>query len=239
VIVHSNKPREWKALAAASGVYATKATSDGKDYYRLILNGNKDGVDGLAFYQPDDKTLIAASEATLRRIMAGQSANGDAPKWRKGMRRSIPGHAAMAIDMAWARGQATALLKANSDVAPFLAMASPLSPLWEKVDGLVVAFDGTGGLTISSENVCGDESSARMVEKTIDAVLTLAQNASGEVPRLLREEVKDQPSLGRLVDLAEQGVKSARVERDDAVVRVRTTVKGDLVQAIRAVAEAK
>ncbi len=240
LIVRTNKPREWKALAAATGIYSTKVSGDGKDYYRMApLGGDKDTL-GLAFYQPDDRTVVVASEASLKKFLNAPAPAGQGPKWRTGAGQPIVGHAVVAVDMAWLRSQSNLAVQAGGDeAAAILAMASPLTPLWEKVEGLVVAVDGTGGLTIASENVCADEAAASAVQKTVDAVLTLAQNASGEGLKLVRKEVQDQPAFLRLIDLAEQGVKAAKVEREGKVVRFKTTVKGDLVGAVRAVAEAR
>ena len=229
VIVRTNKAREWKALAAAAGVPVVKAAHAGKEYYRV----SGDVPMAFGFYQPDDMTLVVASEANLRKIIEGEKAGEPGkPVVRSGDDSSPKSLAAATVDFAWVRDLLGPQIKANPEAALLLSV---VGPIWEKTDGVTIRLSASdsGGLILVADHLCADEAGAKRVEKTFEAFLTLAQNAGPEGLKLLRQQSKGDPIASEMADLGEQAIKNATVDREGTRVRVKMSVKADVAKLAR------
>jgi hypothetical protein len=226
VIVRTNKPREWKALAAASGVPVVKATHGSRDYYRI----SGDTPIGFGFLQLDDERVVIASESNLKQIIDAYKPpkdEADQPNVQPG------GVIAMAgVDFAWVRSLVAPALEREQEAGLVLSV---IKPIWSKTDrlNLRVAASDAEGFTLTSEHVCSDEEGAQRVEKTAEAILTLAQNVAPEMIKAIRREGNGNAEAAELADLAEQAVKTAAVKREGTRVSVKVTVKADLAKLAR------
>jgi len=132
VIVRTNKPREWKALAAAAQVPVAKATHAGKDYYRM----SGDTPVAFGFLPLDEKTIVLASESNLKQIIdtnkgagpaVGSSADGGA--------QTV---AVARVDVAWLRGLVAPVIASDSGMSLSMAV---VRPVWEKTDRVIVRIE--------------------------------------------------------------------------------------------------
>lgn len=226
VIVRTNKPREWKALAAAAGVPLVKATHAGKDYYRIS------GEVPFGFYQADATTVVGATEANLRRLIDGPKADG---KKASPIASAAGGPgatiAAATVDFAWVRGLLEPAIKANKETGIAMAL---IGPIWEKTDGVAVRLStNDDGFTLTADHFCADEDGATRVEKTLDAFLTLGRNVAPEGLRQLRQQAGGAPAASEVADLAEGALKTASIAREGARVRVKVAVKADLEKLMK------
>ncbi len=240
LIVRTNKPREWKAWLLLAGMLSSKATHQGKEYYRVGPPDKAgEGESLFAYYQADDLTTVAASEASIKAMIAGEKPKADS-KWGEALRKAGRGHAFLAMDVAWVREQLKPLLQAE-DKEGLISMAlAPISPLQEMVDRQVVTLDGTDGLAIISENFCRDEAGAERVRRTIDALMVLSQNSVGPAFDAFRGTLlAELGPMAPLLEMGEQAIKQGTVDREGTIVRFKTSVKGPLVQKIRSVVEAR
>lgn len=227
VIVRTNKPREWKALAAAAGVPMVKATHGAKEYYRL----SGDTPIGFGFLQLDETCVVVASESNLKQVIDTNKGAGGAaiPLNQIVGSQTI---AAAKVDFAWVRSLISPAIESDQQAGLVLSV---VKPIWSKTDGLVVRISASDseGFTLTSDHLCNDEEGAKRVEKTAEAILTLAQNVAPEAIKAIRHEGNGDAAAAEFVDLAEQLMKTAAVERNGSRVSVKVTVKADLAKLAR------
>ncbi len=238
VVIRTNKPREWKALAAAAGAPLTKATHDGKDYYKI----EGDEAMGFGFYEADPNTLIVATEANLHKFMG----MGKVAAPANGIERelTLPDPALgtplllATLDFAWIRGLASPALKADPQAALGLSL---IGPIWEKTDSVVLGISASEtDVTLTADHLCGDEEGAESVKDTVDALLTLGQNMAPEAVKMVQRESKGEPLAAEMAGLGEQVLDSATVEEvSPKVIRFKTTAKMDLARVVRSFSKAK
>ena len=231
VIVKTNKPREWKALAAAAQLPITKATHAGIDYFYFRM-GEAAAPIVFGFFQPNDKTVILASETNLRKMIEGIKAGG-AAKTPKIAGTTPITVAAAAVDFRWIRDLFNPQVKRMSGGAS--VSFAVIGPIWEKTDYVTVHLDAADRekFTLTAEDNCADEDGAKSVEKTIEALLTLGRNVAPEFLKMVRVERHDNPALSEFATMAEQLLKSASVSREGTRVRCQVSVKADVAKLVR------
>lgn len=227
VIVRTNKPREWKALAAAAQVPVTKATHGSKEYYRM----SGDGPIGFGFVQLDDMSVVIGAESNLKQIIDVNKAVGadEDPRAEAPGPRPIAG---AAIDFAWIRGLLAPAIESEQRLA--LSM-SVIRPIWEKTNRVMIQVTATDadGVTVIADHNCADEEGAMAVQKTVEAILMLANNVAPELIKTLRSETGGDANAAEMANLAEQGLKTASVERKGTSVRLKVSAKLDLAKLAR------
>jgi Zn-dependent protease with chaperone function len=232
LIVRSAVPRDWKAVATAlapGGV--VEARHAGRTYHMVQLDEKL----GIGFFQPDERTVVVASAGLLPEFL---KARKDEPRWAGAWKASATGDVIIAADTAALVGPLLPMLTAaGSDAAEVLLVAGPVAPLWEQTETLVIGLELSGKLGLRLEAGCGDEAGARRVERTIQAVLTLGGNAAEKLFPLLRREALggggEGAALLALMDLGEQLLEGAEVERDGTSVVLRLTSETDLSALVR------
>ena len=235
IFVRTNKAREWKALAAAGGLPLVKATHGGKDYFKL----GGDSAGGFGFYQPDENSLVLATETNLQKLMDGDKADAQAkPRWSASSFKDATPIAVAAIDFAWARALIDPQVKNNPEAALGLSV---IGPIWDKTESLVlsVSADDRDGLTLTSEHACSDEAGATGVAKTLDAFLTLGRNVAPQAVRTLREQARGNPVASDLADLADQALKSASVSRQGSRVSLTVSAKADVARIAKEISRGR
>jgi hypothetical protein len=179
------------------------------------------GANARALAQVDDRTLVFSGKTLeLKRYLAARLD----PGWHH------------SFDDAWsAMGKAQAALAVDSvflvqlfdpdQAGPAAAKFDVFSPLWLGAHAHVLGLDLTKGLALELTSACNadDDSSAGKVQKTLEALATLAGNA---LPGL-RKGGQGQPrELTLLLDAAETLIGSAHVERAGKMVRLRASAPG-------------
>jgi hypothetical protein len=117
----------------------------------------------------------------------------------------------------------------------FALISAPVAPLLEKTSRISASINIEEGFSIDLSATCIDESSAERVAKTFDAIVTLAQNTaeSPAARKSIGDALKnagageEREFLGKMLELGDQTIRSARVERTGRNVRVRASGKGD------------
>jgi hypothetical protein len=235
ILVKTEQPREWKALAAASGQSVAKATLDGKEIYKV-----GDPTRGISFYQPDGTTLVAASDAVLRRVMAPSPRR--APLWEAvdlgDDDDDEPVIAVIALDFAWARKMGEPAIQADKQSALGLSL---IGPIWEQTKTLVVTLSASDddGLTVSIDHDYADADGATRAEATLEALLTLSRNVAPTALRSLRENAKADPRASDLADLAEKAVATADVSREENRVTLTISARADVAKLLKDVSRGR
>jgi RNA polymerase sigma factor (sigma-70 family) len=228
VIVQTTKPREWKPLALIAGVPVQKVDYKGKTYHRIQMD--QEGGRPIGVYSPDDLTIVATLESNLLKRI-------DEPiKDQSDRKMSVDaGQLAFMIDAEKIKTLLGPLLDDVKKAPEFALFSAPVAPLLEKTSRISVSIDIKEGFSIEVSATCADESSAERVAKTFDAIVTLAQNTaeSPAARKLIGDEFKgageneEREFLGKILELGDQTIRSARVERTGRNVRVRACGKGD------------
>src|SRR5262249_24736743 len=92
---------------------------------------------------------------------------------------------------------------------------------------LALGLDLSGRVGLELVTRSNRAESAERVGKTLDAILTLGQNSATKLLGLVRAEAAEAPGLSEMLDVGEQTLKSARVERDGKFVRLKTSAKSE------------
>jgi beta-lactamase regulating signal transducer with metallopeptidase domain len=187
-----------------------------------------------AIYQPDGQTVIIAMEETLHRILdqpsKGDVKHGWAEAWQ-GVNRS---HFALAFDVAYVRDLLGPIMAGN-EMLELTMLAAPVAPIWEGARSVSMGMNIVGDqIEIQSVNTAGSVEAAETTHQTIQALLTLARNASGSLKRRFRSIAIGNPGaaelllIAKLADLwAGKILQGMQVERTGNSVRFSTKVDLD------------
>jgi hypothetical protein len=238
-IIRLSEPLDVKKLASAlPEIPITESTYGGQAYHRVWL----DQV-GLGFYMPDDRTVIAAMEATLFQFISRSRERKTDHPWAKAWASVADAPFAVAADVGFFRATAEPLLLGAGGVIVF---AAPFAPLWEDTTVSVLGVRLDEGLTIDSAALCGDDEAAGRVEDTSRALLTLVRNGGKSGRQYLSllgaGQVKSEAeretfrSIERAIDVAYTTAKDAKVEREGRAIRFHARAGFDLAVALQTLA---
>jgi beta-lactamase regulating signal transducer with metallopeptidase domain len=231
VIVRTKSPRDWKSAAGAFLPGITEARHAGQPYHLVPV---EEGL-SVGFFQPDERTLVVAPVPTLFGFL--RPSRGDAGhRWSDAWREVASGEVAVAADVGSLVGPLLPMLSQSEE---FAMIGGPVAPLWEETESLAIGLDLSQGFGLRVVASCGSDEGARRVERTLQAVLTLGENASKQVFPMLRRAALggdgEAAALLTLVDLGEQLLDGAEAERDGLIVRLSLDSKVDLGALVRLV----
>lgn len=228
VMVQTTKPREWKPLALIAGIPVQKVDYKGMTYHRIQMD--QGGGRPIGVYSPDDHTIVATLESNLLKRI-------DEPiKDQSDRKMSVDaGQLAFTIDAEKIKTLLGPILDDVKNNPEFALFSAPVAPLLDKTSRISVSIDIKEGFSIDVSAACADEPSAERVAKTFDAIVTLAQNTaeSPAARKSIGDALKnagageEREFLGKMLELGDQTIRSARVERTGRNVRVRASGKGD------------
>ena len=228
LIVRTKSPRDWRSVASAF-LPVVESRHAGRNYYSVSIEETLT----VGFFQPDERTLVVAPVPALFGYMT-PSRGVAAHPWADAWREVAGGELAIAADVGSLVGPLLPMLTEDEE---FALIGGTVSPLWEETRGLALGLDFSEGLGLKLTATCGDEAGAKRVERTLQAVLTLGENASDRLFPLIRREALggdgEAAALLTLVDLGEQFLRGAEATREGVVVRMNLSSKVDLGSLIR------
>lgn len=202
-------------------------------------NIQRAGSDGPSCAWIDGRTLvISPTTSDLIRYLAARLNPIRQHAWDDAWESIRKGQAAMAIDAAF-------LVQFIEPNRPGLGAApvGMVSPLWLGAHAHALGVDVTKGLALDFASACNsdDDDGAGKVARTLEALTTLAGNAlPGLRPRgaepppgtpqaVLRERLQ----VAALLDVANDLLRSAKVERDGRTVRLRASAGVDVAALLK------
>jgi Protein of unknown function (DUF1559)/BlaR1 peptidase M56 len=223
IVVRTTAAHELKAITDdLVAKRPQEATHLGETYTRTA-----DANDGAAYYRPDDRTLVIGTrESALKQYFSSRLIRSQGHAWDDAMAALGGGQIGMAIDSAFL-AQALGPVLSQPNAAAQLEM---FSPLWVNAHAHALVLNGTKGVSLEYAGACNSDEGTGQVTKTVEAMLTLAQNA---LPGLRRAAPEGAPPIAELIAMAEDGLRSAKVERDGRIVRLRASANRELVATVK------
>lgn len=233
-VVRFTKPIDWKAaLAKSLGQPVQEARHDAQTYYRTTAIGA-----GWCLFAPDDRTLVLAQEDLLLELIEDRKAQAQHHAWDEVWNKSVQGQVMLALETRWLRrriAQGMQGLPARGQEPPIRSLTfDTISPLLDKTQSYALGLDTSEGLTVDLVARAGSEADAKAVANTLQAVLTLGQNAvSGwrQDQRGLRAGSGD--ALSGIVDAADSLLDKARLETTGSYVHFQAKSALAFAEAIK------
>jgi hypothetical protein len=234
LIVRTKSARDWKSvIGAVVPAPIVESRHAGQVYHSLVV---EDTI-SVGFFQPDERTLVAAPLPALFGFMQARP-RGVEHRWADAWRQVAADEIAVVADVGSLAGPFLPMLAAEQgDNAEAALLLGTVAPLWEETESLAlgVSFDEGFGVQLIAR--CGDETGAKRVERTLQAILTLGENAGQRFFPLIRREALggdgEAAALLTLVDLGEQLLEGAEARRDGQVVRMALDSRVDLGAIVR------
>lgn len=173
------------------------------------------------YFRPDERTIIAGNEATLRQFIASgprvKAKIVQGSSWNE----MAKNHFAIAVDSAALTNEL------NSDPKQGLGMLQVFAPLWEQSDSLIGGGKLGAGLTIHGMANCTNEPNARQVQETIVATVTILKN-------LLQRAPAGSPEAKLLVETGTALLDSAKITQNGTTVQLSSKTTTETGRAVMA-----
>lgn len=226
VIVRTGKARVWMAAIKDAIPGMAEARHGGQVYQTAPINQ----AASLGFFEPDDHTVVVAAVPMLFNFM---KASRSGHRWEQAWRSVGTREVVAAGDAGLLLGSVLPAVLIRDQAASLIGGA--VAPLWEDAETVVAGLDSSDGVAIEVVASCADEASAQRVERTLQAVLTLAGNAGERFFPMIRPSLASESSNDRekalllaLVDLGGQLLDGVEVRRSETTVRFGMAGKTDL-----------
>jgi hypothetical protein len=239
LVVRTKSPRDWKA-AFGTLVPLSEARRGGRVYHQGMID---EGL-ALGLFQPDERTVVIATAPALYGFLRADDGNANAHPWSESWRKVSGGELAMVADVAALAGPYLSELNVAIDSGKGGEMAlllGTIAPLWEESETLAIGLTLADHVGARVTVACGDDAGATRVERTLEALLTLCENASTRWFPLVRRaalggvEKAEAQYLLALVDFGEQILDNAEVTRDGTSVGLSLRSRTDLATLVRLV----
>jgi len=233
-VVRFTKPIDWKAaLAKSLGQPVQEAKHDAQTYFHTTPIGA-----GWCLFAPDDRTLVLAQEDLLFELIEDRKAPAQHHAWDEVWNKSVQGQVMLALETRWLRrrlAQGMHGLPAGGSEPPIRNLTfDTVSPLLDKTQSYALGLDASDGLTVDLVAGAGSEADAKAVAGTLQALLTLGQNAvSGwrQDQRGLR--AKSSEAVNGIIDAADSLLDKARLETTGSYVHFQAKSALAFAEAIK------
>lgn len=207
IVLHYKEPLQWQH-EAESGLdgWLVKDNVAGTTYF------HRDGQDKarrLAFYFPDDRSIVAGSEIDVQAAII--SGGKKRPVWADEWRKVATGHAAAMLDLM--------AVSRKMQGEPGAERRAPFAPIWENGGWLFARLEAGRQLDIAAEIVCPSADDAVRVDAALERALALARVALDD----REHEVLLQGAAAGIAGAQSVLIDSAREAIDDATHKVDGT----------------
>ncbi|HEV2972042.1 MAG TPA: M56 family metallopeptidase [Pirellulales bacterium] len=249
IVVRALKSHDWNKYAATIvpdpvAVESTIADLAGKKFFKSgkakelhSYGAGPNHSQTPCYFLPDDRTVIFAPEWDMPLIIAETIKPEPAPKWAKTWERTATGNLAVMLNVEKLRKQIEPDLKQGSG-GPAAAIVAMIGPLWQDSERLFVGTDMSDkklGLLALAE--CPSEEAASRVEKTSQALLTMALNGLDAARKIEPGGPADAVAIKNiLVGAAEELLKQAQVTHEGSTVVLKSEGTGATLLAAASVA---
>lgn len=229
-IFHSTKAQDWKKIASNLIGETTPAAYMGHTYQK--------GPHGrMCYFTPDAKTIIIASERDLQFVLSAATGTPNRHAWDDAWKEVDQGQATIAFGSGWVSQRLISNLGPGNPPAEMKLDA--FAPLWTRAHGYAIGIDLSKGLSLDIVATCSSEETAKKVEETARAVLTLAANAMDgfrqQIANAPREAVQPMQLVADSVDPL---LEKAKSEVKGRVVHVRSPTDVDVDSILKTLAPA-
>jgi beta-lactamase regulating signal transducer with metallopeptidase domain len=243
LIIHTKSPRDWLSLARGlAPLPVVEARRAGKVYHQVLIEEQI----AIGLFQPDDRTVILALSHAMPMFLSPKRSAAE-PSWAPAWKSIAGCDLAIAADVGSLIGPLLPLIQAGEvggspDLSEIGIAVGMVGPLWEETEQLVVGIELADKLGLKLIAVCANEAGARRVQRTLDALLTLADNTGRKLFPMVRRSAlgiggngsdKEALLLLPLVDLGEQLLNEAKVTCEGRSVRFSTRSRFDLGSLMR------
>jgi beta-lactamase regulating signal transducer with metallopeptidase domain len=255
IILRATKPHDWTKFAASIvpdavevGAPADLGSSDpaqaalAKKRYFKPRNPKGSAVHSygpaknppFCYFLPDDRTVVFAPESEMTPLIVETIKPQPKPTWADLWQRVATGKVAVMLDVEKLRKQIEPELKQ----APMAAMLAMIGPLWQDSQRLLIGTDlSDKKLGLLALDQCPSEEAAARVERTCEALLTMASNGLAQVRKIDAGGPADVVAIKKtLMGAAEELVKQARVSREGSSVVLKSEGSGATLLAAASVA---
>lgn len=220
-MVRAKQAHDWKAFGDKAAGEPEAASFLGKNYVKPAATSPRNS----SYYLPDDRTIVLASEPQLQRVLALGKTSPGKPDW------AAQWPAGEAVAMVNASAFNTALGAEMKRAPPPVALINSFSPIWEESERLFLNLNVSDGLQLAIAAQCGSPQAAEKVNKTIEAAMTLASNALGQLADSVAAAPNRAKEAGLILVLSDLGttlLKQAELKTDGNTVRWQSKVDLDV-----------
>lgn len=225
VILHLAKPFALAGIGADFRAHTQPAELVGQTYLRSTQLALP------SFYMPDDRTLLAMPDVTLRRVLSAQDGGQTSPLMDRV--HNLPGgnDLYVALDVATLRPMISPLLAmvVMQQGEKFPAQFRPLLETPNLISAAELTFNLSNVGPSSLAVHCNDEASARKLQSIVDSVLESAQaEMKAEIAAQLESDNPVERAYGSYLQrMSEQWIDVIRPDREGPTLIVFRTMGGE------------
>jgi beta-lactamase regulating signal transducer with metallopeptidase domain len=223
ILVRGTEGIDWKPFIEKVVPNPEEQSHAGQTFFRNVQSPMT-----VAFSQLDSRTVaIGLNEAEMRRYLSGRLLPNPQHAWDDAWETVAKGPVALAVDSAFLAE--TFQRTFNGPDAPVFGM---FSPLWLKAHSHALSLNLAKGMTLDYVAMGNSEEGAEQAAKTIEALLTLGNNAlPGLKARMQNQGGPKAPAA--LLAIAGEVIHAAKVERSGKTVHLKSSTDADLAAIIK------
>jgi beta-lactamase regulating signal transducer with metallopeptidase domain len=224
ILVRGVEGIDWRAFIEKVVPNPVEQSHAGQTFFRNVQSPMT-----VAFSQLDSRTIaIGLNEAEMRRYLSGRLLPNPQHAWDDAWEAVAKGPVGVAVDSAYLAETIQPAL--NQPVGP--PVLGMVSPLWLQAHSHALSLNPANGITLDYVAMGNSEEGAEQAAKTIEALLTLGNNA---LPGLkARTQKQDGPKApAALLAVAGEVMHAAKVERSGKTVHLKSSTDADLAATIK------
>jgi prepilin-type processing-associated H-X9-DG protein len=229
IAIRAKKAHDWLKAIKGQGQELAEETFQGRKYYKAARPAQGGGNFG--YFIADERTLVLATEPQLKRAIDLSGQQPKAVTWAAAWESVAKGPVTVMANTARVREIVAAAKARNQFHGPEAAVMGTIGPLYEESQGIFLGAALDGEVTVQGLAMCSSEQAAEKVQKTAEAVVTMASNGLAELQKQLsRQPTEESPLIRQVLGFAEDLLSNAKIERQDKKVQLQAkSSKGDAV----------
>jgi beta-lactamase regulating signal transducer with metallopeptidase domain len=208
------------ASDAASVLKALQPNPKTQEYSGQSFVGGSSGRGQFAFIA-DDRTVVSSDrEEHLRRLIVAGKNGAVKAKWADAWKTADDADLAALVN--------TAALRDMLNQAMAGGPGPAIAPLWQAASSALLAANLRDRLDLTLKMAASNEEDSQKVLRTLNAVVTLAQNSLSQARGQFSQMPGEQGAvLLRAADTADSLLDSLKIERDGQQIRATATAEAD------------
>ena len=234
VVIHTTKPQDWNAVAGKFVGNPEIAEFEGQKYTRT-----KSAPVGAVFCTINDRTIVIGPEPDLKLYLLASKGGPITHKWDKAWSKVVKGQLAAAVDPAPFADLIPRNAVPGSPLGALVGQFQMFSPLIEKATGYAKGIDLEKGMAVDLVVTTPDAASAKSVEETLSALLTLGKNAAKGLRQqpAANQGPGEGPLSALMLDLGVPLLNSTRVlHPEETVVEIQMNTDKDIASTVKILA---
>jgi prepilin-type processing-associated H-X9-DG protein len=222
ILVRGTEGIDWKAFTAKVVPNPEEQSHAGQTFFR-----NAQSPMTVAYSQLDNRTVvIGLNEAEMRHYLSGRLLPNPQHAWDDAWETVAKGPVALAVDSAFLAETFQRMF--NGPDEPLFGM---FSPLWLQAHSHALSLNPAKAMTLDYVAMGNSEDGAEQAAKTIEALLTLGNNAiPGLKARMQNQGGPKAPAA--LLAVAGEVMHAAKVERSGKTVHLKSSTDADFAAVV-------